>query len=217
VRGSAERAGSLRATALILRLLVAAEIILDIALMPALLHQRSTVLGLPDGTSSPAEVRDADRLVAVLSRISFGVVVLIAVVFLVWFYRARLNVENYEPRFQRWSVGWAAGGWLPVVNLWVPYQITTDILLDSDQPLTGPARAARRTYGLLQAWWTLWLIRLALTVATRTAHKDTPERFAAYDVIQLAYQAGDLIAAVLLVLVVDAVTRAQRRRREEAA
>ena len=216
IRGSADLADSPGPTALMLRVLLVVEVLLDLALVPALFNQRSAVLGVPDGIASLSDVRSADRLVTTLSNTSVVVVLLIAVVFLVWFYRSRANVEHYEPRFQRRTVGWALGGWLPVVNLWVPYQVTTDILLDSDRPLTGPPRTERRSYGLVQAWWTMWVLRLALTVAARAVHSDTPERFANYDLIQVAYHSADLVAAVLALLVIDKITNAQRERRVES-
>ncbi len=216
IRGSADLTGSLRPLALLLYALFVAEIVLDVVLVPALLHQRSAVLGVDKGTSSVADVHDADGLATNFSRTSFVVVLAIAIVFVVWFYRARANVEHYEPRFQRRTPGWALGGWLPIVNLWVPYQITTDILLDSDRPLTGPPRTERRGYGLVQAWWTLWLIRLALMFATRTVDKDTPHGFANYDLFQVAYQVSDLAGAVLAILVIDRVTKAQRQRHAES-
>jgi hypothetical protein len=215
IRGSADLTGSLRSLALVLRLLLAAEIMLDIALVPALLNQRSAVLGVVGGSASLADVRGADHLANRLSNASVGAVLLIAVVFLVWFYRARGNVEYYEPRFQRRSIGWSLGGWLPVVNIWVPYQVATDILLDSDQPLTGPARSKRRAYGLVRAWWLMWVVRFGLMVATRLADSSTPHAFANYDLISVAYQTADLVAAVLLLLVIDLITTAQHQRRME--
>ena len=49
------------------------------------------------------------------------------VMFVVWFYRARVNAEGHGWP-QRWSPGWAIAGWLvPVVNFWFPFQIMADI------------------------------------------------------------------------------------------
>jgi len=53
-------------------------------------------------------------------------------------------------------------------------------------------------------------------VAARSVHSDTPERFANYDLIAVAYHSADLVAAVLALLVIDKITNAQRERRDES-
>lgn len=57
---------------------------------------------------------------------NFGFIVVVAM-FVVWFYRARVNAEgNGWP--QRRSPAWAIAGWIvPVVFLWFPFQIMADI------------------------------------------------------------------------------------------
>ncbi len=63
------------------------------------------------------------------------------VMFVVWFYRARVNAEGHGWP-QRWSPGWAIAGWLvPVVNFWFPFQIMADICA------RWPARTGARKPG----------------------------------------------------------------------
>jgi hypothetical protein len=74
------------------------------------------------------------------------------VMFVVWFFRARINAEGHGWR-QRWSPGWAIGGWLvPVVNLWFPFQIMVDIW-QAGRP--DEARANRPI--LPGLWWTCYV------------------------------------------------------------
>jgi len=71
------------------------------------------------------------------------------VMFLVWFYRARVNAESHGWP-QRRSPGWAIGAWfVPVVNLWIPFQIMVDIWR------AGLPEQARTNIAILPGiWWT---------------------------------------------------------------
>lgn len=49
------------------------------------------------------------------------------IVFVVWFRRARINAESRDWR-QRRARGWAFWGWIvPVLSLWIPFQLMGDI------------------------------------------------------------------------------------------
>jgi hypothetical protein len=74
------------------------------------------------------------------------------VVFLVWFYRARVNADG-RGWPQRRSPGWAIGAWfVPVINLWFPFQIMADIWRAG---LPAEARANRLI--LPGIWWACFL------------------------------------------------------------
>ena len=70
------------------------------------------------------------------------------VIFVVWFYRARVNAEGHGWP-QRRPPGWAILAWLvPLANFWVPFQIMADIWRAG---LPEQARADRAT--LPGIWW----------------------------------------------------------------
>jgi hypothetical protein len=77
----------------------------------------------------------------------------LSILFVVWFYRARINAERHDYR-QRRARGWAFWGWIvPIVNLWFPFQIMGDIWR------TGlPAEQRGETAWLPALWWTCWLL-----------------------------------------------------------
>jgi len=88
----------------------------------------------------------------------------VVVLWLVWLWRIRANAEAFAPgriRHHRW---WAIFSWfLPVVCFFMPKQIINDICDHSDPTSTpvgwyGVPRSGNR--GLLNGWWTLWLITL---------------------------------------------------------
>jgi uncharacterized protein DUF4328 len=72
-----------------------------------------------------------------------------AVLFVVWFRRARINAERHGYR-QRRARGWTFWGWfVPIVSLWFPFQLMGDIWRAG-----LPAERRGRTAWLPALWWT---------------------------------------------------------------
>ena len=77
----------------------------------------------------------------------------LSILFVVWFYRARINAERHGYR-QRRARGWAFWGWIvPIVNLWFPFQIMGDIWRAG-----LPAGQRGETAWLPALWWACWLL-----------------------------------------------------------
>jgi Domain of unknown function (DUF4328) len=78
---------------------------------------------------------------------------LTAIVFVVWFRRARINAESSSWR-QRRARGWTLWGWIiPIANLFVPFQLMGDIWRAD-----LPAAQRKKTAWLPALWWTAWLL-----------------------------------------------------------
>jgi fumarate reductase subunit D len=69
----------------------------------------------------------APHLLSQLDRVC-GIVMLVAgIVFVVWLHRARINAE-YSSFRQRRARAWTFWGWIvPIVSLWIPFQVLGDI------------------------------------------------------------------------------------------
>ncbi len=77
----------------------------------------------------------------------------LSILFVVWFYRARINAERHGYR-QRRARAWAFWGWIvPIVNIWFPFQIMGDIWRAG-----LPAEQRGETAWLPALWWTCWLL-----------------------------------------------------------
>lgn len=125
------------------------------------------------------------------------------VVFLVWFYRARVNA-GFLDWWQRWSPPWTVFGWLvPICFLWFPYQIMADIWRAGQPP---SERAGFRV--LPAAWWACW----CLGWFTGYRHISTSSPGALSSSVTLAFGATvpsrvfAAAAAVLLALIVRRVS-----------
>ncbi|MFF7161887.1 DUF4328 domain-containing protein [Streptomyces sp. NPDC008086] len=168
------------------------------------------VLGtLVDGEYSAAVQRRADRadsLYAAAGVAQTAALLSTAVVFLVWFHRVRVNAEVFDPFGHSKKRGWAVGGWfVPVVNLWFPRRIAMDIW-DASSPWDRG-----RPHGLLNGWWAAWVISLLAGRIASTSYRNAetvPEIRRAMGQVLFA-DAVDIVAAVLAILFVLALTRMQ--------
>ncbi|MFI6039107.1 DUF4328 domain-containing protein [Streptomyces sp. NPDC051315] len=132
-----------------------------------------------------------------------------AVLFLCWFYRVRVNAEVFQPFAHSKKRGWAIGAWFtPVVNLWFPRRITLDIW-EASGPWGAP-----RPHGLVNAWWTLWIVSLVAGRVGYVRHRDAETAREIQDAVgQVMFaDALDLLAAALAVLVVLRLTRMQHEK-----
>jgi hypothetical protein len=104
------------------------------------------------------------RPVVVLWRVAFAVTV---VVFLIWFYRARVSAERSDWP-QRRARGWAFWGWVvPIADLWIPFQIMRDIWQAS-----LPSSRRDNFPWLPAVWWASWLLTGLLSQSWNTARSD---------------------------------------------
>ncbi|NEC91512.1 DUF4328 domain-containing protein [Streptomyces sp. SID12501] len=132
-----------------------------------------------------------------------------AVFFLVWFLRVRVNAEVFNPFGHTMKRGWTGWCWfVPVVSLWFPRRIMLDIW-DASSPA-----GTRAPHGLVNAWWTLWLITLFINPEDFGTfdRADTADEIRSAVVQVLVSDAVDIVAAVLAILVVLRLTRMQHEK-----
>ncbi|KAF0647477.1 MULTISPECIES: DUF4328 domain-containing protein [Streptomyces] len=139
-----------------LTVLLALVAVLDAVAVYAALNSRAVIGALADDTGDHADAVEkaqrADTLMTVSSSLSLTALLATAVVFVVWFHRARVNADVLGPAEQRRGRGWAIGSWfIPIANLWIPRQVAGDIW-DASEP--GGHRTSR---AVLNTWWALWV------------------------------------------------------------
>lgn len=139
---------------------IATQILLGVHLLASLIllfpawHERALIhrIGADPTSVSLDEAQHADNTLNALGAVSAVLYAATGIVWIIWFYRARVNVEAWSPVFQRRGRGWAIGAWFcPVVNLWFPAKMARDILDDSER---GPSDSTivRPTRPLVVVW-----------------------------------------------------------------
>lgn len=194
-----------RATAVMLGLVAAADVFSLGA--DALMYD---VTGdLAAGDYGEAVMRWADRadvLYSVASVAQAVTLVACAIVYLNWFQRVRVNAEVFDASGHSKKRGWTIWAWfVPIVNLWFPRRIALDIW-DASSPWGKP-----RGHGLVNAWWTLWILALFGDRAGSRAYDRADTVREIHDsMVQVMFaDALDLAAAAFAVLVVLRLTRMQ--------
>ncbi|MFI9650642.1 DUF4328 domain-containing protein [Streptomyces sp. NPDC052040] len=151
----------------------------------------------------------ADVLTAVAGTAQITALLACVVVYLCWFYRVRVNAEVFEPSGHELKRGWAIGGWFtPIVNLWFPRRIALNIW-DASGPSGAP-----RPHGLVNAWWTLWIVSQLAGRASFQTDRGAHTVSGMHAAAPLSFLADglDLAAALLAILVVLRLTRMQNEK-----
>lgn len=126
------------------------------------------------------------------------------VVSAMWMHRAFRNLPALGATNLTWSPAWAAGGWfIPVANLVFPYLVARELW-------RATAPLAPRI--LLEAWWAAWVLCVLLFVANFLISQF--DLIAAL-VLDVPFRALNLVAGLLFIAIVRAVTSRQRARHAE--
>jgi hypothetical protein len=98
-----------------------------------------------------------EQMIAIVYLITY---IISAVTFIQWFRRAYFNLHQ-RVNFLLYTEGWAAGSWfVPILNLFRPYQIMKELYLETYKILTknGSSRLGIFSTTTVGLWWTLWII-----------------------------------------------------------
>ena len=165
------------------------------------------------------ELEDNDNRQAVVGGLQLAILILAAILFLVWIYRAHRNLPALGVSGLKYSPNWAVGGWfIPIMNLWRPYQVTAEIWRASDPESSGPEGQAWQTAPvspILKFWWGLWIIGGIIgSILLRFAFQE-PEDLEALRTQSVTFAVADVIdipAAILAILVIWYITTRQEER-----
>src|SRR5262245_36858492 len=107
-------------------------------------------------TPPPDEVANNDLRQQIIAAATFVNFVVLIVIFCVWIYRAIYNARQLAATGMQFSPGWAVGWYfIPIANLWKPYQAMREIW----QASAAPASWQHQPRGsILPLWWTFFLL-----------------------------------------------------------
>lgn len=108
------------------------------------------------GTFSEAEGQANDTREQIIGLLQVALYLFTVVIFGRWIVRANKNVRALGADGLRITPGWAVGYFfVPIVNLWRPYQAMKDLWRASQNPVAWTSIAAS---SILATWWTLWIL-----------------------------------------------------------
>lgn len=222
-----------RGVRIALTVMLSVTIVTMLGLVGALGEERSALEDVLGGNGSHADavqrVDDAASFYSSMNVLYLLSFLATAILWVIWFRRARLNAELFAPGTQRFGSGWAVGAWVtPVVSFWFPKQMANDIYRASAP--AGPQSAPK---GLLNGWWVLWnaatvvsfvgtvserIMEVKIKKAAESGVYGGPEWHDAVDAAKGAMSLSAfamllyIAAGVLAILVVRQLTRMQEQR-----
>ncbi|MFJ2259569.1 protein kinase [Streptomyces sp. NPDC087844] len=190
---------------------------LPLLIRGAVLGETYLRLDAQDGAAAPDAIQDYGMLTLAtdaLDLLESAVGLALLVMWPLWFQRMRNNADAFAPVRLRFAPSMAAGAWfIPLVNLFMPKQMTNDIWTAT----AGRARGAGRW--LMHTWWWCWIVYvLAYANSFFSDWYGTETASGAMaDIIdtQIAACAG-VLSAVVAVFFVRRLTSMQQTRIEEA-
>ncbi|MER6331318.1 DUF4328 domain-containing protein [Streptomyces sp. NPDC001034] len=217
-QASAERPRAVTGAATVATVLVSLALVHEVLLTVASWRLYFVVHDYLAGKATAAEVLAADSdALADLGAVWVSALIWVAagIACLVWLWRARINSELMSgAAAHRRARGWVVGSWIaPVANLWIPYQVVSDVWRAS-----APRRSVPVT--LVTAWWALFVVAnfVVKPIQWRTSSKFDNEQ----DVLSNA-NASTLLTALyvaaglLLVLIIRRVTAWQTHQHAQNA
>jgi hypothetical protein len=173
-----------------------------------------------DAEVSEQEKDVADVMVGAFAIAHLACFVATAVVFCMWMYRAHKNLRSLNVRGLTYSPGWAAGAFfVPILNLFRPYQIAQEIYKasDPDAPLDDRYAWRRRSgSSLIGAWWAFWIIgNIISQFAFRMSfHDDNATMQLTAAALQMISDVLTVPTALFAVLVIHQIRSRQLRRHQ---
>ena len=163
-----------------------------------------------DMTDEAADANDMRQL-------AIGVVILVAVItlaisYIIWLRRSYRNQTALGAQGLKYSPGWATAYWfIPILNLFRPYQVTKELYQTSDPASDGSNWSYLPTAPLLGWWWAAWVISgIADRVSSRmVGGEPTIEQLLRSSWADIVTSVLAIIAAVLALMVVRVITERQ--------
>jgi uncharacterized protein DUF4328 len=139
-----------------------------------------------------------------------------AAMFLVWLHRAYSNLPSLGVPRPNFSSGWVIVSWfVPILNLFRPYQIVKYIRNKSDPETVGVGGGYYDTGGnsTLKAWWGFWLAGSILSNQTYSNAENLDGQMAS--ILVGVFGSGlTVVAACLAIAVVRDINSRQEERRK---
>lgn len=151
-------------------------------------------------------------LTGLLGLATFAVYIATVIVFLMWLYRVSNNVVAFGKRTLN-SPGWAVGSFfVPIMNLFVPYQSVKDIWSKSEPTGADLTSYSFSPPGYFPLWWGFWIAsNIASNIYFRLSlDEGTPVEGTA--LVGILSEVLSIVAALAAVQVVREIDRRQEER-----
>lgn len=192
-------------------------VVADLGFYLAARNTHDVVRDYQAGTAQMGDLGRADEITGSIAIASVALLVLTALVFLIWLWRARVNSELLCQARHARSRGWVWGGWIcPVVNLWFPFQVVRDVWKAS-HPDAAPEGYNMHNMPFTKVvgwWWVFFLLDNVIDyyIFVKESSEITTEVLDAIVTAEAMSTVVSAIAAILITCLVVQISRWQQSR-----
>lgn len=150
------------------------------------------------------------QIIGIASLIAF---IASALLILQWIYRANVNARQLDAQNMNYTPAWSiAYYFIPVFNLWKPYQAMKEIWLTSQKSADGHFS---KSSPILPLWWTLWLASnlLGQFIFRLSASAEKLPELVNLNLISQASNVIDILLAIVTYAMIKAVYQMQSSRK----
>jgi heme/copper-type cytochrome/quinol oxidase subunit 2 len=146
--------------------------------------------------------------------------VLTAVFFLMWQYRAYKNLPALKIRNPEFTPGWTVGYWfIPILNLFRPFQIIRELWNESDPDFDPELGFLSHSLGaptIISWWWAFWILsRIGGNISNTLANKESAIKDSSFALALIFTCVLSSAAAILAIQIVRSITQRQELRFEK--
>jgi hypothetical protein len=107
---------------------------------------------LPSDVVANEAMQPSDAVTGIVGLAQFTLSIITGITFLRWIYRSNKNLRALSGESMTFTPGWSVGWYfLPMANLWKPYQAMKEIWRVSHRGHTA-------SHAVVGWWWALWLV-----------------------------------------------------------
>lgn len=155
-----------------------------------------------------AEAEASDDRVAMVGVVWLVSWLVAGIVWLIWQHRAHRQLRQLGTRGLQFTPGWGVGWWfVPVANLWKPYQAIKELWVASDPEKGASDWRGGKAWTVLPWWWAAWLISGFLAWGSLGMDPETIDEFISRDYASIAEDLAWILAGLLAIAIVRGIDR----------
>lgn len=197
-------------------ILVGAVMVIEIAMIISSYLQINLLQKVINGIDvSDSELNWNDTREGVIALIYLVVYIISTVTFIMWFRRAYFNL-HLKAKNLLFTEGWAAGSWfVPIINLYRPYQIMKELYEKTDQILSEQLGNYEEKKGttIIGVWWFVWIAaNVVSNISTRlTLRAETAEELLTSTQLGLFSSIISIPLAIVAIIVILDYSKMEKR------
>lgn len=155
-----------------------------------------------------------DTRVLIVNRIYIAMSVIAWAMVLMWTYRTNKNCRGFGAQGMRFTPGWTVGWhFVPVMNLFRPYQVMQEIWKVSTDPVTWQKQAGSL---LIKWWWFVYLVgtffgQYFVKLSVRNMNTESISKLGEITTLSIMVNCALLVSGIVTIGVISVIANKQNK------